>query len=212
MRSSAVLFDFDDTIVNTIHVRFEAVKNYGLEKFSKIISDDDLKALWGTPINELFTHLFGPDIEIEQVRQEYFKYVTGRYPTKLLPTVRETIEALSRNFHLGIVTSGGRDIVEMGLESNNLPKSYFHLIHTADETIYHKPDPRVFDHPLSVLKEVQVSPSKVTYIGDSLNDYHAAKSAGINFIGVTTGLIPRKKFLQHNIPSVDNLSQILELV
>ena len=84
-------------------------------------------------------------------------------------------------------------------------------IQTEDDTIYHKPDPRVFGPTLNRLSENEIKREEVVYVGDGLNDMKAAQGAGLEFIGVGTGLTSLEEFAKHQVRAIPKLSDILEI-
>lgn len=85
--------------------------------------------------------------------------------------------------------------------------SYWPL--TADDTPYHKPDPRVFEPALAWLKTQEVIPEEVTYIGDGLHDRSAALGAGFSFLGVETGLVSAEQFAEHSSRSIPTIADLM---
>ncbi|WP_414479912.1 HAD family hydrolase, partial [Pseudomonas aeruginosa] len=77
---------------------------------------------------------------------------------------------------------------------------------TADDTPFHKPDPRVFEPALTWLETQDVRPEEVYYIGDGLHDMKAALGAGFNFLGVETGLVTAEQFAEHNVISIPTIA------
>lgn len=72
------------------------------------------------------------------------------------------------------------DVVEKGIDK------YMKIAILADDTLKHKPDPEPL---LKCLKEIGLEPGEVIYIGDSLSDYQAANSAGVDFGYATWGSV-----------------------
>ena len=81
---------------------------------------------------------------------------------------------------------------------------------TADDTLFHKPDPRVFEPAIKWLSQHKIKLNQVLYIGDGLQDMKAALGAGFSFLGVETGLITAKEFRQQKAKSITNLAKLLE--
>ena len=110
---------------------------------------------------------------------------------------------------VGIITSTLRQYADRDLIRLKFPTDKFFLVQGSDDTVYHKPDPRVFDTALSLVADKQIGRDAVAYVGDALMDYYAARDAGIGFIGVATGLIPRDTFIAAGAPCVDSLPELL---
>jgi HAD superfamily hydrolase (TIGR01549 family) len=62
-------------------------------------------------------------------------------------------------------------------------RKLFSILITEEDTVHHKPDPRVFEKPIKRLEALGVLRSDITYIGDSLGDATAARRAELRFCG-----------------------------
>jgi HAD superfamily hydrolase (TIGR01549 family) len=114
----------------------------------------------------------------------------------------ETIQALSKNYLLGIVTSRIQNSV---WESPTLAKlkKYFRTAVAYEDTENHKPDPEPL---LLAAKRLGVSADECVYIGDVENDIKAALAAGMKSI-----LFSKKNILGANANTFD-FKAIPELV
>lgn len=104
-----------------------------------------------------------------------------RYPVELLnfpEQMKDTIELLSRNYVLGIMTSRIRNSIFEPLVMKEIEK-YFKITVSFEDTIKHKPDPEPL---LLIIKKLNIKPEEIVYIGDAETDSQAAKSAGVKFI------------------------------
>jgi phosphoglycolate phosphatase-like HAD superfamily hydrolase len=113
---------------------------------------------------------------------------------------------------VGVVTSilgylAKRDLLRLGF-----PVEKFFILQGADDASAYKPDPKVFDGSLKRLKGKGIMPGDVVYIGDALMDYYAARDAGINFIGVTTGSISKEQFKKEGAKSVSTLTDLSKML
>jgi phosphoglycolate phosphatase-like HAD superfamily hydrolase len=94
----------------------------------------------------------------------------------------------------------------------NIPEQLFDYIQTEDDTIYHKPDSRVFEPALKWLTKEKIQPGEVIYVGDSLNDMRAAIDAGLQFLGVQTGLTSLEEFQQNQSSGIQQLIELTRLL
>lgn len=131
----------------------------------------------------------------------------------LLPTFSsliDTLEALKQaQVKVTIATSKRRHLVEEVLDHHNL-SHYFSLIVGAQDVANHKP------HPESVhltLKQMSTDKTDAVVIGDSTYDLDMARSAGVDAIGVTTG-IHTKEVLAGSQPThiVRGLDEVLPII
>ncbi|MHA2222369.1 MAG: HAD family hydrolase, partial [Candidatus Thorarchaeota archaeon] len=95
-------------------------------------------------------------------------------------------------FKTAILTNNGRPALDKIVKQVPLLE-YFDLIFTRHESPKPKPFP---DGLLKVTSELGVDRSEVVYIGDALIDGTAAKRAGIEFWGVSTGETSAEKLYE----------------
>lgn len=184
----AVIFDFDDTLVKSWETiwaqhKFVAKTYYGIE-----LSDDVLTEHWGKPFEQLLKGLFKDAdtfenmLEIYQATDQDFQKVAFE---QSLATINKLLAA---GIRIGIVTSMLRDVVSAEMKRLNFPVGKFVTIQGSNDSIYHKPDPRVFEPTLKALAKIGITDlTKIMYVGDALMDYFAARDAGIAFVAITTG-------------------------
>jgi len=89
----------------------------------------------------------------------------------------------SAGLKTAILTNNGRPALDKIMEQVPLHEN-FDLIQTRHESPQPKPFP---DGLLKIVSELGVQPSEAVYIGDALIDGTAARRAGIEFWGVSTG-------------------------
>jgi phosphoglycolate phosphatase-like HAD superfamily hydrolase len=105
MRSKAVLFDMDDTLVKSwetkwAHHKFIAKKYYDIE-----LTDEKLGKHWGEPFSKLVASLYGTPESIEKMMERFVQHE----PEYLKRAHQETAEALAElqkeEVILGVVTA-----------------------------------------------------------------------------------------------------------
>ncbi|MEO8901113.1 MAG: HAD family hydrolase [Polyangiaceae bacterium] len=120
-----------------------------------------------------------------------------------------TLTSLGERHLVGIVTAAGRNIVERQLHALGIDAASLAVLQTAEDTPHHKPDPRVFEPALAKLAQRGVPPASVTYVGDSLNDYRAARDAGLQFLGILRGTTTEQAFHDAGARTIDSLAELL---
>ena len=205
-----VLFDHDDTLVGTIDAKWAHHKHVAKTFYGKELTDDEIRPHWGKPLHELVCLLYGTD-NVEQAMANNTSCHTD-FPKLLfedsIPTLRHLHEA---GKVLGVVTATSRLSFEHDLELHGFPKDIIDYTQTADDTPYHKPDPRVFEPALTWLQSKDIKPSEVLYVGDGLHDMKAALGAGFNFLGVETGLVTSEQFKAAGAISVPTVAHVIKL-
>nr|WP_275855632.1 phosphoglycolate phosphatase [Sulfurimonas sp. MAG313] len=189
------MFDLDGTLVDSVPDLALAVndmlKTLGRETFEEKIIRTWVgngaqtlvkRSLCGkTEINDLLDpELFNKALEI--FLKSYAQNLCVN--TVLYPDVFEVLQNLeTRGFRLALVTNKPFDFIEpllIGLGIDNM----FELCLGGDSLLKKKPDPMPLIH---VCETLGIEIDECLMIGDSKNDILAAKSAGMQSIGVTYG-------------------------
>lgn len=203
----AVIFDLDDTLVDCIGPKWlqhkEAAKEFsGLE-----LTDEDLRSVWGMPFKKMVKKLYRTDDFDGALR--VIRSISDDYPKIPFPgTTEKLIELGSQGLVLGILTSMSKEGVDRDFTYLPYEEDWFFSVQTEDDTEFHKPDSRVFGPTLERLAEIGLTAADVVYIGDNVFDFQATTGAGIDFIGVATGLTSVSEFNRLGcwaIPSVAEL-------
>lgn len=203
-----VFFDHDDTLVGTIGTKWEQHKHVARTFYGKELTDDEITEHWGKPLRELVCLLYGTD-DVEQA-MTHNTATHEDFPKELftatIPTLRH-VKAAGKL--IGIITATSRFSFEHDLTLHQVPKELLDYTQTADDTPYHKPDPRVFEPALEWLAEQQIRPDEVVYIGDGLHDMRAAVGAGFSFLGVETGLVTAEQFRAEKATSIPTIGDLM---
>lgn len=207
----AVFFDHDDTLVGTMepkwaHHKFVAKKYYG-----KDLTDEEIIPHWGKPLPELVKVLYGTENTKDALANNAAHHTD--YPKILfapsIPLLRHLHQAGKLT---GIITATSRFSFEHDITLHEFPRDCIDYTQTADDTPFHKPDPKVFEPAIEWLNKRHIKPDEVTYIADGLHDMKAATGAGFNFIGVQTGLTTKNQFTENGIFSVQSIADIDNLI
>ena len=132
-------------------------------------------------VTELSLRDFLQHYELDVSRSERLaeKYWSAFCRSKALtPGALETLNHLSQNYRLGMITNGYIDSQRGRLEATGLTR-YFDPILISEEVGVAKPDAAIFKMALAAL---QLGRDEVLYIGDSIShDYQGCLNAGIDF-------------------------------
>lgn len=178
-----IIFDFDGTIVDTIHFHTktfeEACKKLGIEINEKHI--EKFKSLFGKRFEEIVKEVF-PEIsdkDIEELNKIKWE-ISERYIEEIKPKekVFEFIKSLPENFELAIFSSSPKGFVAKVLENLGI-KEKFRVIVGKSDVKQGKPSPEGI---FKVLEKTGIKKENAIYIGDSKFDEEAAKNAGIKFL------------------------------
>ncbi len=181
-----VLFDFDGTIAQTLHLllylpeellnltalkeithaEIDYLKRHGLRKFIQLLKISPLR------LPKMITEL-----------QHLFAHHIHNIP--LVEGITDVLTSLhERPTKIGIITSNTRHNVEAYLAFHRLDMVSFVY---ADRSIFGKH--RVIS---KVLKEQRINPAETVYIGDEVRDVEAAKKSGIRSAAVSWGFSHRE--------------------
>jgi phosphoglycolate phosphatase len=204
-----VLFDHDDTLVGSIKAKWAQHKFIARTFYDKKLTDEDIQLHWGKPFTVLLKLLYGTD-HIDMA-MSYNIATRSKFPKVLFKDTIKTLSALHQSGKkLALVTATTRSSLNYDFETLKIPDHLFDFIQTEDETIFHKPDPRVFEPVLKWIAEQQIQPHEVLCVGDQLTDMHIAKEVGFEFIGVGTGLISVEEFEKHQVRAVPRIGHLVK--
>jgi HAD superfamily hydrolase (TIGR01549 family) len=207
----AVLFDYDDTLVGTRACKYLALQAVAQRHYRVELSTARIDEHWGAPYEQLFRSLFAafePDIGRAIA---HYEALDAEFPLHAYPDAERVLHAFAERSLVGIVTAASRARVEQQLTSFRLIRP-LSLLQTAEDTPFHKPDPRVFDPTLAELARRGIERSAVTYVGDSLRDYAAARDAGLAFWGVLGRTTSQEEFERLGVNVVPSLDALLDVV
>ena len=181
----AVLFDLDGTLLDTIHdLAFSA--NRMLEALELTpLSEELIKTFVGKGIPNLVKRTLQTGLGYEDIPENDWKNAIiefekqyAIYLTRKIQPFPEVIEGLNtiRNegYRMACITNKAERFTVPLLQAANLD-TYFELIISGDSLPKKKPDPAQLLH---VAEKFNISPTEMVLIGDSVNDYEAARAAG----------------------------------
>lgn len=202
-----VIFDFDDTLVRTSETKFEALRVMGQTYYGLTLTDPDIRAVWGMPFPDFLTRLFGPVDTIDNLKRRY-DGMRLQFPTLPYEDALPTLRRLLQTYPVGILSSAARSWLWDDLERLRFPTEQLFWVQGAEHTPVHKPDPAVFAPLLQRLRPQQITPAEILYVGDSLNDYYAARDAGLAFYGLANRTTPAEHFDQAGAVYLYHLSDL----
>ncbi len=182
LRWSAVLFDWDGTLVDSAEASYRAYSrlflSYGIP-FDRTIFEATYAPDW----YHTYRLLGLPDASWSEADARWVTYYREQ-ESVLRPGTRPLLEDLATaGLRLGLVTSGDRqrvtgELVRFGIEH------HFATMVCAAETPHPKPAP----DPLRLALERLDAPKHMSvYLGDSPEDVFMARAAGVFAIGIPGG-------------------------
>ncbi len=184
MRTRAVLFDLDGTLVDSLPLIVRTYRQVFAEMGIPWGNDDVVKMI-GLPLIEIGRHFAREAAAHFEERYQYYYHRDLAVYTKLFPETLEMLEQLKkRRIKLGIVTSKGKPGTLRTTAFTGLDR-IMDVIVTAHDVTRHKPDPEPL---LKALKHLDIKPFRSLYVGDSRFDILTGRNAGARTLGVTWGL------------------------
>jgi pyrophosphatase PpaX len=201
MKYRAVIFDLDDTLLDSFDARVKALEQvFARAGVPQPRAEQFLRALQGTQLKDALTQLesnlkTGANL-FEDYRRNYWTKETGTI--NLFPGVKLMLEELhSRGIKLGIVTNKGRKLEVEGCRVGALPEleelgiaDLFSVVVGFEDVSWTKPHPQGINIALA---QLMVPPEKTLLVGDSAADMIAAGAAGCRTCYATWGLPPEDK-------------------
>lgn len=211
MKSQALVFDFDGTIIDTetpvyeswaAAYRFAGVEPIPLKTWLKYIGQADGQ---GLDVRAILCEQIGVDeipAEVEQHRRTSRDELLAAQPIRA-GVVTWVEAAATAGVPLAIASSSPSEWVKPHLDSLGLA-AYFPVVSCADPGIPGKPDPTVY---LTACKELGVEPASAVAIEDSTHGVTAARSAGLRCIAVPGPITVTMNF-DHASIRVDSLADL----
>jgi beta-phosphoglucomutase len=183
-----LLFDLDGTLTDTDALHFEAYVRL-LAPYGKAVSHDEYKSrIMGATNDSIMGWLF-PDAdaagrsELASRKEALFRSVADRMErTEGLTALLDW--ATARKLKTAVVTNAPRDNAEMMLSRLGLDTRFDTLV-IGDELARGKPDPLPYT---TALERLGVPAGSAIAFEDSRSGVAAAHAAGIDTVGLTTGL------------------------
>jgi len=188
----AIIFDLDGTLIDSMPYHLRAFQELLAERKIKV-SEKKLKEMMGmstAKILEYFKKKYKLKDNVADLREErrfhYFRILGKR--NIVFSGVSETLKSLKSKYKLAIAT--GSSYVTL---THSVKKSFLDLfdeIVTINDVKNGKPNP---EQLLMAAKKMKIKKENCLVVGDSIYDGIAARRAGIDFIGVTTGFTSEKE-------------------
>lgn len=162
MSYKAIVFDYDDTLVQTKLSKWDALRETGKRFYNLNISDEHIKKYWGKPYLEMLQGVLMHADTIDNLRENYEK-TTIEYPMQAHKDAVEVIKSLLSSYEVGIVTASARKLVVDDLKQLGFPIDKLFYIQTSEDTSMHKPNPAVFEPILKRLRDKNIFKEELLY-------------------------------------------------
>lgn len=211
MKYTVYLFDFDYTLADSSRGIVICFRNVLLRHGYTEVTDISIKRTIGKTLEESFSILTGITNaeQLEAFRKEYGqeadKYMSIN--THLFADTLPTLHKLKKQgVRIGIISTKYRFRI-LDFLKIHFPTDWFDIIIGGEDVNQHKPNPEGL---LLAIGKLNVTPDKTLYIGDSTVDAETAASAGVSFVGVTSGMTKYEELARY--PHVKIISCLQDLV
>ena len=174
----AVLFDLDGTLLDSFGLHYAAYKVMFAE--FGIAMERELFLSTYSPNWYRTYEAFGLAEKHWPSANDLWLKAAENHVSDLFPDVLATLDQLSKEYGLGIVTSGSKSRVLRDMDRLDIHK-YFSTLVTGDDITEPKPATQGL---LMALESLSLSPMEAVYVGDAYADFEMSRSAGVPFIGV----------------------------
>ena len=210
MKYKHIIFDFDGVLVESNEIRFEGFrslfKNYPNSQVNQLV--DFAKANGGVSRYEKIKYFFNvvrneslSNKEVSELASQFSRLVKQKViDAKPVPGSIKFLSDHLSDFDFSIVS---------GSDEKELREVCKHRgLHSSFKQILGSPTPKE-ENIATLLKHFQWEKKSTVYIGDSNNDYDAAKINGISFIGRCSGLVDWEHM---NVKYITDLSSLAPLL
>ncbi|MEA5507071.1 HAD-IA family hydrolase [Halotia wernerae UHCC 0503] len=193
MTQKVIIFDFDGTIADTVDALVSIANRLAVEFGYVQITPQELALLRNLTSREIIKYsgisLFRIPFLLKKVKGELKNKIQEFKP---IPGIQEAlIDLQNHGYKLGIITSNSKENVTAFLKNNELD-NLFDFIYSG-VTIFGKTT--IINN---VLRQKQLKPQAVIYVGDETRDIEASRKANIKVIAVTWGFNSQKVLAQQN--------------
>lgn len=206
----AIIFDFDETLVRAMGVKWKQHQDAAKRFYDHELTEETIRAYWGMPFEPMIELFYDKRDSVENMMKNYFS-LNELYPKTAFKDSVPVLTYLQNNsYWTGVVTSMTKENVVNDMKRHNFPWQDFKLIQGSTDSEFHKPDKRVFDKALEMLKKVHITPKQTLYVGDDIRDMQAAQGAGIQFVAIPNGLTPKEEFIKKGATCISFLSELID--
>ncbi|MGC3998987.1 MAG: HAD-IA family hydrolase [Anaeromyxobacter sp.] len=208
--NTAVLFDLDGTLVDTIPFILAAVR-HAFEGHPRGPTEAEWLAGVGTPLREQIARLV-PAHEVDGLVDRYRQFWLAEHDrmTRCFPGALETVASLAAAGHpLGVVTAKTEQGAFRTLRFTGL-LPHLRVVIGADSCARSKPDP---EPVLLALERLGVPAADAIMVGDAVHDLEAARAAGVATVAAPWGACERAVLLgagpDHVLERIEDLPALL---
>jgi phosphoglycolate phosphatase len=194
----AVLFDFDYTLVDSSRAVIECVNHALRELDHEKVAGDTIRRTIGKSLPVTYRTLTGD--ESAERAGEFLRLFVARADavmsdmTLLIPSALDIVRDMrTAGYRTGIVSTKYRYRIEEILARKSIHSSVDVII-GGEDVAHTKPHPEGI---VAAMTKLSATPAHTIYVGDSVVDAGAARSAGVRFVAVLSGVTREEEFAEY---------------
>lgn len=174
------IFDIDGTLTSTNRLIFDSFNHIYDKYFGKVLTPEEVIALFGPTEEEIITELFGENAE--QAIVEYFDYYEKNHGIAALHEgIAPMLDFLiSQGARIAAFTGKGRRSAEITLRELGIFDK-IELLVSGDDVTKQKPSGEGIS---KILAHFRAPANLAVMIGDSISDIKAARESGVEVASV----------------------------
>lgn len=194
-RYSAVIFDWDGTVMDSTHSIVTAIQNACADLSLPVPSRHEASWVIGLSLESALYRCV-PTLSASQYPQFIERYRHHFFSRDSDMVLFEGVEQVfsdlkNRQVVLGVATGKSRVGLDRVLQTASL-HSVFDATRCADESMG-KPHPAML---FELMEELSLQPEQVLMVGDTTHDVHMATAAGVDSMAVTYGAHDKQTLLE----------------
>ena len=199
----AVIFDVDGVLIDNTEIIIRIFQETARKCGLRIPDERTVKNYFGRTRVEMVQNILGKDERILKTYDE--TWMEHENEMKLMPGIDKILDEIK--LPKAVMTSKSLPSAERSLKGL---LHHFRATVTMEETKKHKPDPEPL---LLACKKLNLKPNECVYVGDHINDFKTAKSAGTDFIGILSGGTTEEEFKKAGANKlINSLSELPEIL
>lgn len=191
MTNKVIIFDFDGTVADTLDEIVIITNNLAVQFRYKPTSQEELAQIKNLTSRQIVKRsgisIFKLPFLLKKVKIELNKEIQRLKP---IPEIKEVLIELKQDNRLGIITSNSKENVIAFLETNEL--QLFDFVYSGN-TLFGKS--RIIKN---LLKQENINPERVIYVGDETRDIEAARRSRVKAIAVSWGFNSKEVLAKQN--------------
>jgi HAD superfamily hydrolase (TIGR01549 family) len=192
----AVLFDWDGTLADSAESSFRCYARV-FPEFGIPFAREDFERTYSPDWYHTYREVGLPEEHWDAANARWLEHYACE-PARIVTGAPEAVARLgAAGLKLGLVTSGSRTRVEREIEALGFGGSFAAVLCAGDYQ-QRKPHPEAL---LLALGRMGVSAAESAYVGDSPEDVHMARAAGVFAVGIP-GAFPNRGPLVASAPEV----------